>query len=110
LASRYISEGIIPEGEERDAAHVAFATVERFPYHATMNQRHIRRAYGEKTKRNDMGSLNAEYGIVEMPAILKPEEILEKLTKGIPAAAPDQAANEMEPSETTRRTRSWMVR
>jgi hypothetical protein len=111
LAAEYRKSGVIPKAEKYDSWHVAFATIEVFDYTATMNLTHVRAAYDNAAKREDMEKLNAgfEGGYATRP-ILNAAEMLEELLVNIPKARQDQSGPTMlaeKPVGLTRNIGTW---
>jgi hypothetical protein len=71
LAEAFISGGVLPIFAERDAAHIAYATVHRVDYLLTWNCKHIANANIQKRLRMIAAKFN-----LELPTICTPEELL----------------------------------
>ncbi len=71
LAARFLDLNILPEKAERDAAHIAFATVYGIDYLLTWNCKHL--ANAQVTRR--VRAACVAQGL-EVPSICTPEELL----------------------------------
>jgi hypothetical protein len=70
LARAYIIAGVLPEGREADALHVAAATCLQLDYLVSWNHRHMTRP----TKRIQYESVNQLHGYLTTPLICNPFE------------------------------------
>lgn len=70
LARAYLRQGIVPEGQPDDAAHLAFASVFGIDYLVTWNFRHLANLHVIRR----MAQINARLGW-PMPVIGTPEEL-----------------------------------
>lgn len=70
LALSYIAAGVLPEGREADALHVAAATCLQLDYLVSWNHRHMTRPM----KRVQYESVNRLHGYLKTPLICNPFE------------------------------------
>jgi hypothetical protein len=75
LAGAYIAAGVLPEGREADALHVAAATYLQLDYLVSWNHRHMTRPM----KRLQYESVNQLHGYLKTPLICNPFEACNEL-------------------------------
>ena len=75
LAQAYITAGVLPEGREADALHVAAATCLQLDYLVSWNHRHLTRPQ----KRLQYESVNRLQGFLKTPMICNPFEACNEL-------------------------------
>ena len=75
LARAYIAAGVLPEGREADALHVAAATCLQLDYLVSWNHRHMTRP----RKRLQYESVNRLQGYLRSPMICNPFEACDEL-------------------------------
>lgn len=75
LARAYIDAGVLPEGREADALHVAAATCLQLDYLVSWNHRHMTRPM----KRLQYESVNRLHGYLRTPLICNPFEACDEL-------------------------------
>jgi hypothetical protein len=71
LAQAYIAAGVLPEGREADALHVAVATCLQLDYLVSWNHRHMTRP----RKRLQYESVNQLHDYLKTPRICNPFEV-----------------------------------
>jgi hypothetical protein len=75
LARAYIAAGVLPEGREADALHVAVATCLQLDFLVSWNHRHMTRP----RKRIQYQSLNQLHGYLNTPGFCNPFEACNEL-------------------------------
>lgn len=70
LAAAFMASGALPAVADRDAAHIAFATVHQLDYLLTWNCKHIANPHIQKTLRRVAEKLGMELPTICTPAIL----------------------------------------
>ncbi len=75
LALAYIGAGVLPEGREADAMHVAAASCLQLDYLVSWNHRHMTRPM----KRVQYESVNRLHGYLKTPLICNPFEACDEL-------------------------------
>ena len=75
LARAYIGAGVLPEGREADALHVAAATCLQLDFLVSWNHRHMTRP----KKRLQYESVNRLHGYLKTPMICNPFEACDEI-------------------------------